>query len=497
MAIAATFSLAVTSYVKRLHTSGERDYIHLEKFMDQQPTNAGSNRNRRYLYLLAIVLAGGLLLGGYFWMTKLHPISKPITFTSEPANIYIARNNHLVKLDGHTGAILWQHILTPPGVNSPQTCTRIIDGVLYAILDYDSYAFRTSDGTQLWHISTPRTQSSNLACQIADGKIYVLHRDGTYSALDTKTGALLWHSAVVLTDSMIFQVQHGAIYSEQNVGTSPRLIALDCTTGKERWHVDLEEGNDGFPTRVAGGIVYHATGSSLYALDETTGHIIWQQHTDQPGVFFTDPYIAHGVLYVETSAHIATAYHSTPRSNTEDSPYRIYAFAAQKGTPLWKSNPGLQFVNDTNPSDEHIWSPTGGMIIAHQEHGTTSTLYALDSSNGTVHWQADLNGSWQAILGQKQIALLESDNSGESQRLQILDLSSGQQLVQQTLAVQNQGQGVEFAGIDNSRIYVLAKGNESTLDVIHALSLTNGADLWHYQVANYASGSIEMPIVAP
>jgi outer membrane protein assembly factor BamB len=269
--------------------------------MHRQPTSASFGRNQRYLYILAIMLAGGLLLGAYFWMmdtkpSRPHPVSTQVTPTSVPADVYMARNNHVAKLDGRNGAILWQHTLTPPGVNSPQTCMQIVDGVLYAILDYDSYAFRTSDGKELWHTSMSRTQSSNLSCQIANGRIYVLHRDGTFSARDTKNGTQLWHSAVVLTDSMIFQVQHGAIYSEQNVGVFPRLTALDCATGKERWHVNLEEGNDMFPTRVADGLVYHATGSSLYALNETTGRIIWQQHTGQQGVFFADPYIANSVL---------------------------------------------------------------------------------------------------------------------------------------------------------------------------------------------------------
>lgn len=470
--------------------------------MHQQPTSANFGRNRRYLFILAIVLAGGLLLGGYFWImntksSQPHPTSTPVASTSGPANVYIARNNHVVKLDGHTGAILWQQTLTPPSVNSPQTCLQIADGAIYAILDYDSYAFRTSDGKELWHTSIPRTQSSNLSCQIADGRIYALHRDGTFSALDTKNGTRLWHSAVVLTDSSIFQVQHGAIYSEQNVGAFPRLTVLDCATGKERWHVDLEEGNDLFPTLVANGLVYHATGSSLYALDEITGRIIWQQHTGQQGVFFADPYIANSILYVGTSVDIAQADGGTPQSNTGDDLYHLYAFNAKKGTLLWKSRLGLLIVDDTNQPDEPGPPLAGGMIIAQQVHGTSSTLYALDGRNGTVRWQVNLNGLRQVISNGGKITVCENDSTGKFWQLLSLDLSSGKQLALQTLALQNQGRYVEFAGIDNGRIYVLAKGNESTLDVIHAESLVNGADLWHYQVDNYASGSIETPIVAP
>src|SRR5579883_1272285 len=111
--------------------------------MHYHPINSSFGINRRYLFILAIVLTGGLLLGGYFWIMNTksyppYPISTRVASTSGPANVYIARNNHVVKLDGYTGAILWQHALTPPAVNSPQTCMHIVDSVLYAVLDYDS-----------------------------------------------------------------------------------------------------------------------------------------------------------------------------------------------------------------------------------------------------------------------------------------------------------------------------------------------------------------------
>ncbi|HEY7417002.1 MAG TPA: PQQ-binding-like beta-propeller repeat protein, partial [Ktedonobacteraceae bacterium] len=284
--------------------------------MHQQSSSASFIKNRRTCVALAVVFIVGLLLGaGYFWMMSMKSsqpdqASTPTAFVSGPENVYMARDSHVVKLDGRTGAVLWQHNLASSEVNfpqSPQTCIQIVQGVMYAILDYDSYAFQTGDGKELWHMSMPHTQPSNLSCQLADGRIYVLHTDGAFSALDTKDGRQLWRSAAIETQSLLFQVQHGAIYSERNVGLAPRLTALDGATGKERWHADLQEGNTGFPTQVADGLVYHGTSNSLYALSETTGRIIWQQHTDNVATFFTHPYLVNGVLYVETSANIAVS----------------------------------------------------------------------------------------------------------------------------------------------------------------------------------------------
>src|SRR5579859_4925492 len=374
--------------------------------MHQQPTNTGSAKKRLYLSALAAALVGSLLLGGYLWLmntkpSQPHPTSTPVVAPSPPENVYMARNNHVVKLDGRTGAIIWQQTLKPPGVNSPATCLQIVDGMVYAILDYDSYAFRTSDGKQLWHISLPSTHSKNLSCQVVGDRIYVLHRDGTYSALDAKNGAEIWRSAVVLTDSMIFQVLHGAIYSEQNVGSTPRLSALDTLTGKERWHVDLQEGNTMSPTLVADGIVYHTTSNIIYALDETTGHILWQQHTDNPAISFAIAGVAHGILYADTSTIDSLiggeCEHQPPALVCLASTYHVYAFDASKGTLLWKSAQGLHlyynnplFSNYTSQTSQLNLPLINGAILAYQATSKDFTLYALDASSGTPHWQSNL-----------------------------------------------------------------------------------------------------------
>jgi outer membrane protein assembly factor BamB len=489
----------------------------MEDYMQQQPTATNTAKERFSLYILVAMLIIGLLSGGYFWLmhtsnsqSHLTSMPPPLPSTLGPQNVYMARNNHVVKLDGRTGAIIWQQTLTPPGVNSPQTCMQIVNGVMYAVLDYDSYAFRTSDGKQLWHVSIPSTHSKNLSCSVADNRVYVLHRDGTYSALATRDGSELWRSAVVLTDSMIFQVQHGAIYSEPNVGMSPRLTATDATTGKERWHVDLQAGNIMSPTLVANGIVYHTTGNTLYALDEATGRIIWQQHTDNPAIYFSNLSIADSVLYTGTGtvdSAMLVECKQQPLSNCPASSYHVYAFDASRGSLLWKSAPGLDLYSISNSTPDQLYHPglppLNGTVFAGHYDSSGSTLYALDGKNGKVRWQAnpkcpDESCSWLlATLDGKTITLIDLPYQSGSTHLLTFDLSNGRQLAQQTLAIQNQGRPVVFAGMDASRIYVLAKGDANTLDVIHSLNLTNNKDLWRYQVDNYASGSIELPIVAP
>lgn len=393
---------------------------------------------------------------------------------------------------------------------------QIVDGVMYAILDYDVYAFRTSDGALLWHIGTPDSQShsKNLSCQITGSRIYILHRDGTFAALDTKNGTQLWRSAVILTDSMLFEVQHGSIYSEQNIGTTPRLSALDTTTGKERWHVDLQEGNTMSPTLVAGGIVYHTTSNILYALDEATGHILWQQHTDNPAIFFSLASIASGILYADTATIDplvgGECNGSHPALVCQPNTYHVYAFDARNGTLRWKSAAGLHlynnnslYSNDSNQPAQPALQVINGTVLTYQLHSTALTLHALDATGGNQRWQTDVQcsadscGPFPTALNGNTITLIDDNYQAKSIRLLSLDLASGRQIAQHTLSFQNQGRPIDFVGLDNGRLYLLAKGDEHALDIIHGLSLVNGTDLWRHQVDNYGSGSIEEPIIAP
>jgi len=382
------------------------------------------------------------------------------------------------------------------------------------VLDDDAYAFRTSDGALLWHISAPAAQPKNLSCQVVGSRIYILHRDGTFSALNIKNGAQLWRSAVILTDSLVFEVQHDIIYSEQSRGTTTRLSALDTTTGKERWHADLQEGNTMSPILVADGIVYHATSNILYALDEATGHILWQQHTDNPAIFFTPASVANGVLYADTATIDplvgGECNLKPPALVCQPNTYHVYAFDAHNGTLRWKSGAGLHLYSDnslySNDSNQPIQAGlpvVNGTVLTYQLHDMTLTLHALDASSGNQHWQADVKcsagscGPFPTSLNGNSITLIDDNSQKNSIRLLSFDLSSGRQSAQHTFSFQNQGRVVGFVGLDNGRIYLLAKGNEHTLDVIHGLSLANGTDLWHYQVDNYGSGSIEDPIISP
>src|SRR5579859_3040675 len=314
----------------------------MEEDMHPQPSKGGFAQKRLTLSAIVAVFVGGLLLGGSRWLMNMnpsqpHPASTPVVSPLTSENVYLVRSTHVVKLDGRTGRIIWQQSLPALPFNAPRTCVQIVGGVMYIILDSDAYAFQTSDGKPLWQSSTPhtgpRTQGGvgNQGCQMQEGRIYIHHDDGTYAILDAQDGTQIWRR-IVVKDS--FEVQHGAIYSETHVGESIlRFTARDATTGTERWQTDLQPVNTSFLTRVVDGMVYHAAGDALYALSETTGRLIWQQHTQKQGASFADSSLANGVLYVSTSAPLLWGGgKQDPQMDVAVPWYRISAFDAKKGT---------------------------------------------------------------------------------------------------------------------------------------------------------------------
>src|SRR5258708_34475475 len=114
-------------------------------------------------------------------------------------------------------------------------------------------------------------------------------------------------------------------------------------TGKEPWHFDPQEGNTSSPTLGAEGIVYHTPSNVLYALDEATGHILWQQHTNNQAIYFFLSSIADGVLYAQTGTidlQVGGQCQTQPPALAcQADTYHVYAFDAKKGTVLWESDP--------------------------------------------------------------------------------------------------------------------------------------------------------------
>ena len=90
-------------------------------------------------------------------------------------------------------------------------------------------------------------------------------------------------------------VANGVVYiSSGNGAASNSTYALNATTGAILWSVDLKGGNGSSPA-VANGVVYLGTANGImYALDASTGAALW---SDKLVGTLTSPVVANGVVY--------------------------------------------------------------------------------------------------------------------------------------------------------------------------------------------------------
>ncbi len=176
-------------------------------------------------------------------------------------------------IDASTGTVTWTY--TPPeggGVHSP----AIADGLVYASTDQAGYiALDEATGTLAWSHDTGADNVGTAV--VADGVAFVGATDdvpGHLTALDAKTGAVLW------TDDE--QLHSPAVADGVAIGGGPIgvVVAHDVMTGKELWRTPIADKTR--PVAIADGVAYVAadTQHKVYALDAATGTELWDFNVD-------------------------------------------------------------------------------------------------------------------------------------------------------------------------------------------------------------------------
>jgi outer membrane protein assembly factor BamB len=161
-----------------------------------------------------------------------------------PGRVFVSgMNNKTFALDSASGQILWQHSGLTGGTSVLGASTPAIDkdAIITAYTSGEVYALRIENGQELW--------AENL------------------SPIARAAGQSL------LTDIRALPViDKGAVYSVSNAN---RMAAIDMRTGLPKWQVSI--GSSQTPW-VSGNRTYViGSQSSLIALDNENGDIIWQQ----------------------------------------------------------------------------------------------------------------------------------------------------------------------------------------------------------------------------
>jgi outer membrane protein assembly factor BamB len=278
-------------------------------------------------------------------------------------------------------------------------------------------------------------------------------------------------------------VVNGIVYIGSDDGN---LYALNATTGTLIWNYTVGPPGQSSPA-VANGIVYIAAGYYyFYALNATTGTLIWKIPLGA-GMFYS-PAVAGGIVYVSSTA-----------DSTPPFPAMVYALNASSGARVWSYIIPYRDVVESSPAvaggivyvgvwggtvyalnattGAQVWSQTIGLPVFYSSpavvdgllyEGGGDYVYALNATTGALVWMY-LTGGWvesspAVAKGTVYVGSLDHD-------VYALKASTGAQVWNYTTG----GTVGSSPAVANGTVYV-----GSWDDNIYALNAATGALVWKY-----------------
>jgi outer membrane protein assembly factor BamB/sugar lactone lactonase YvrE len=264
------------------------------------------------------------------------------------------------------------------------------------------------------------------------------------------TPALLWRFDTGGTITDAAALSDGTIYipSDGPLG----LVALDASTGVERWHV---VGIGGRPA-VAGGMLVTRSehgeerGLDLVALDAATGKEQWRVAGTQT-VFWT-PAIDDGVIYI-------------PVADTS-----MQAIDLATGEARWSVDLGSAVSRSVALSDD--------LVILGCEDGT---LRALDRATGEQRWSTEIGEGTLGVPAVRDGAVIISLIDAAQPQLISIDLATGNVTWRYAPA---STAGLQAAAVSDD--FVFLPSQDGTVSAVHT---DNGSLGWRFQTNSALSAA--------
>jgi outer membrane protein assembly factor BamB len=292
-------------------------------------------------------------------------------------------------------------------------------------------------------------------------------------------------------------VVNGVIYSGSDGGN---VYALNASTGVLLWSFSTNGYAVSSSPAVANGIVYVGSGDgNVYALNASTGGLLWSYGVGAfPGVE-SSPAVVNGVVYV-----------SSYEGN-------VYALNASTGAKLWSSDTGAIIYYSSPAVANGVVYACNGTVESSQGPGI---IVALNASTGAKLWSYDTGASIgvSSPAVANGVVYVGSDNGN----VYALNASTGALLWKYTTgsyvysspAVAN---GVVYIGSGDGNVYALnastgaklwsytagdtvisspavangvvyvASSYYSGRGILYALNASTGAKLWSYSVESQSS----------
>ena len=199
---------------------------------------------------------------------------------------------YLYAVDPLTGKIAWSVLL--PGITLASQLI-LADGTLYTAIGNGTQrqvvavdvASRTVRWTSAWF-----TDHLSFSPVLSAGMVYAAGH--FLSAYDAATGETRWN-VPISDDPQALSGQLAADTTGLVIGSDDRRTrSFDPATGRLQWATDPlgDPGEAGDAVATANGRAFICYGSQVYALDETTGAVLWQRPSTNGSLV-----VANGLLY--------------------------------------------------------------------------------------------------------------------------------------------------------------------------------------------------------
>ena len=307
------------------------------------------------------------------------------TFDSTAA-YFPGLHHEVIAVDKGSGKVLWQQ-RTPPvnAVGSLDTSLSYGYGSAMAggsviVMDYALSGFAPQTGSLRWTFTSTAGTVSEISVPGSNGQsVYQGTSGGYVFALDGATGSLTWQSRAVNDDQATVYSPvpaGGDVYAGFTIfpPTGPNMppdsggtVALDAATGAVKWTFYFPRAPTLTSTprgwdrvAIAGSYVIAASEQLLYALDRTTGTMVWQgPPADLVSARIGAVAAQNGRVFVGFT-----------------SPGYVVALDATTGRELWRfTGVQLALVRNISTDDEHVFVSYAGPFVA------------LDAATGAVRWQ--------------------------------------------------------------------------------------------------------------
>ncbi len=194
-------------------------------------------------------------------------------------------------------SILWT---APVTGNTHEFCSPVVvNGIVYFVSDEQSiaYALDAVTGEIVWQYDVVNHVDD--AVTVCEGKVY-LAADSAW-CLDALTGERIWAFKPTQSFKMNGTPALGdgvAYFSFAPNYTSLEVHALDAENGEPLWFTEIPFYSTGCLTLEGSRLFVPTYSGNLYALDTSSGSIIWENSDSPSGYWDSSPVVVDGVIYI-------------------------------------------------------------------------------------------------------------------------------------------------------------------------------------------------------